>query len=294
MAWIYLYPVRGLSRLFPVSVLLRLTECLAPAYTRLRRDRTRPVSKRMADIFKNHDMQLSPEVMARSFLSRDTRKVIDDLVIRRLSTETLKERATIRGIEFLDAALAEGNGVIVISGHFHASRLAKNHLRRIGYPLMSLRNRNPGSAATGRLGRRYLVPAYGRFLDDIVEDEIHMQDAGRGAKLLQHLRRNGMINVHIDGAMSSESFWGPFLNEERPFPGGFIRIAELAGAPLVPMQCLGNTSGFEIIFGEPIRYTGKSSAEEFTERLMSLVGLLESWVLAHPTQWELWTRKRER
>ena len=105
MAWIYLYPVRGLSRLLPVSVLLRLTECLAPAYTRLRRDRTRPVSKRMADIFKNHDMQLSPEVMARSFFSRDTRKVIDDLVMRRLSAETLKERATIRGIEFLDAAL---------------------------------------------------------------------------------------------------------------------------------------------------------------------------------------------
>lgn len=294
MAWIYLYPVRGLSRLFPVSTLLWLADRLAPVYTRLRRGRTRPVTRRIANIFKGRDMPASPEVMARSFLARDMRKGIDDLVMRRLSPETLKERATIRGIEFLDEALAEGKGVIVISGHFHANRLAKNYLRRIGYPLMSIRNRMPGSSATGRFGRRYLVPAYGRFLEHIVEDEIHIQDAGRGAKLLQRLRGNGMINVHIDSAISSEWFWVPFLNEERPFAGGFIRIAELTGAPLVPMQCLGNTSDFEIIFNAPIRYTGKSSAGEFTGRLMSMVGLLESWVLAHPTQWELWTRVNKR
>ncbi|TDJ33849.1 MAG: hypothetical protein E2O56_03150 [Gammaproteobacteria bacterium] len=294
VAWVYLYPVRWLSRLIPVNALLWLADRAADPYARLRKTRMETVTRRMTDMFKGHTPPATPEIMAREFIRRDVRKGVDDLVMSRLDLEELGKRATITGMEHLDNALADGKGVIVISAHFHANRLAKYYLRRIGYPLMSIRNRMPGNTATGRFGKRFVVPAYGRFLNDIVEDETHTQDKGLGAKLLQRLRENGIVNVHIDAAISSEWFWVPFLNEERPFAGGFLRIAELTGTPLVPMQCLGNTSGFEIIFDPPIRYTGKSEPEEFTGRLMSMVGLLESWILAHPTHWELWARPMKR
>jgi len=294
VAWVYLYPVRWVSRLIPVNALLWLADRLAIPYARLRKGRTTTVTQRMASNFKGRTPPATPEIMAREFICQDVRKGVDDLVMSRLDPDELGKRATITGMEHLDNALADGKGVIVISAHFHANRLAKYYLRRIGYSLMSIRNRMPGNTATGRFGRRFLVPAYGRFLNDIVEDETHTQDKGLGAKLLQRLRENGIINVHIDAAISSEWFWIPFLNEERPFAGGFLRIAALTGAPLVPMHCLGNTSGFEIIFDAPIRYTGKPAPEEFTAQLMSMVGLLESWILAHPTEWELWTRVMKR
>ena len=185
--------------------------------------------------------------------------------------------------------------MIVISGHFNANRLAKYYLRRNGYPLMSVRTRKPNAMMlTGRFGVRYVAPAYYRFLAAIVEDEIQLQDRKLGVSLLRRLRDNGIVNIYIDSPASSEWFWVPFLNQERRFAGGFVRIAELTRAPLVPMQCLGNSSGFEINFGAPIRYTGKVSSEDFMERLMPLVGQLESWILAHPTQWELWTRPNKR
>ncbi|NOR18857.1 MAG: hypothetical protein GQ538_02055 [Xanthomonadales bacterium] len=289
MAWIYLYPVRGMCNLIPVNVLIWLTQRLAPLYARLRRDIAVPVSQHMAKSLKGHDLSTLPEVLARSFLAKGLRKSIDDLVIRRLSTETLGNCATVRGIEFLDEALADGKGVIVISGHFNANRLAKYYLRRIGYTFMSVRNPVPISAAMGRFGNRYAAPAYGRFLNTIIEDEIHSQDAGLGAGLLRRLRDNGMINVNIDASVAKEKFRVTCLNKKRQFAGGFLRLAELTGAPLVPMQCLGNSSGFEIVFGKPIRYVGRSSTEEFMSRIELMVGLLESWVLAHPTEWVLWS-----
>lgn len=290
MAWIYLYPVRGLCRLIPVNVLLWLTQRLAPFYAYVRRDMAVPVSQHMAKSIKGHDLSASPEVMARSFLARGLRKSIDDLVMRRLSIETLGSCATVRGIEFLDEALADNKGVIVISGHFNANRLAKYYLRRIGYPLMSVRIPVPISAAMGRFGNRCVAPAYGRFLNSIVEDEIHTQDAaGLGAGLLRRLRDNGMINVNIDASVAREKFRVTCLNETRQFAGGFLRLAELTGAPLIPMQCLGNSGGFEIIFGKPIRYIGRSSPEEFMGRIELMAGLLESWVLAHPTEWVMWS-----
>jgi hypothetical protein len=56
------------------------------------------------------------------------------------------------------------------------------------------------------------------------------------------------------------------------------------------MSCLGNASAFEIHFGEPIWYIGKSSPEVFMERLESLAALLESRILTHPEEWEIWPR----
>jgi KDO2-lipid IV(A) lauroyltransferase len=294
MTWVYLYPVRGLSHLLPVSVLLWATQLLAPAYARLRRDFTGRVSRKMTNFLEGRDMPESAEIMAQSFVARGMRRSVDDLVMRRLDNRSLQERATIHGIEYLDEALAEGNGAIVISGHFNANRLAKYYLRRNGYPLMSVRDRKPGDLRYGRIGKRHVAPAWDRFLEAIIEDEICVHDSGLGAGLLRRLRENGIINIHIDAARSSERFRVGFLNQERRFPGGFLRIAELTAAPLVPMQCLGNSSDFEINFEAPIRYAGKSSPEDAFSRLMPLVGQLESWVLTHPTQWEQWRPARIR
>lgn len=294
MAWIYVYPVRYLSYLIPVNILIWLTRGLAPLYARLRGDLVAPIKQHMTISFEGHVMPASAAVMARSFLANDLHKALDDLIMHRLKTETLKKYATVRGIEFLDEALGKGKGVIVISAHFHANRLAKYYLRRTGYSLTSIRTRVPKSTRMGRFGNRFVAPAYGRILNTIVEDEIHIQDAGLGAKLLRRLRENGIVNIHIDAGFSREKFRLTYLNQPRQFAGGFLRLAELTGAPLVPMYCLGNSRGFEVVFDKPIQYTKRSSPETFMNRLLKMAGLLESWVLAHPTEWVMWTQPNRR
>ena len=52
----------------------------------------------------------------------------------------------------------------------------------------------------------------------------------------------------------------------------------------------GDSDGFTINFEAPIHLPGRSSPEECRARLQPLTRRLEWWVLAHPEEWELWTR----
>jgi len=62
------------------------------------------------------------------------------------------------GREHLERAISAGKGVVLLTGHFFASRIALRHLARIGYPVLCVKNQNPGSQLEGRLGRRLLRP----------------------------------------------------------------------------------------------------------------------------------------
>lgn len=290
IAWLYLYPVRGLMAILPLRFSKWMVRRAAPVYAWLRRDLRATVQRGMALALPESVARAALPAMARDFVARDLRKVADDLLLRRLDAAELAEKAAIRGIEHLEAARAEGRGVIVISGHFHANRLAKYYLRRAGYPMMSVRRRVPIGTSAGRFGHRFLEPVYGRLLAERVEDELYTRDPGLGAGLLRRLRENGIVNIHIDAAIATERFPLRILEITWPLPGGFVSLAEMTGAPLVPMLCLGDSDGFEINFYPPIHFHGRSDPEGRRARLLPLAQRLESWLLAHPEQWELWTR----
>ena len=288
--WLYLYPLRWLSVLLPVGASRWLLRNLCTGYARLRPGVTRTVREAMDEAFAGRDVSGAPAAFAREFVARELRKAADDLLIRQLDLDQLQRAATVTGLEHLDAARADGRGVIVISGHFHANRLAKYFLRRQGYPMMSVRGRRSVSPFLGRFGRRYVAPAYHRFLAGGIEDELYARTPGLGVGLLRRLRENGIVNIHIDAALSSETYRLRLLHLSWLAPAGFLRLAELSGAPLVPMLCLGDSDGFKVRFEAPIRVAGRSSPEQCRQRLQGLLARLEEWILAHPPQWEIWTR----
>lgn len=290
VGWIYLFPVRWSTRLLPVGLSKWLLRRLAWAHAWLRPGMTRTVRDAMHRAFADRDGAPAPADAARGFMARDFRKVGDDLLVHRIGLQELERASKVTGLEHLDTCLAEGRGAIVISGHFHANRLGKFYLRRRGYPMMSVRGRWTSSPFQGRFGHRYVAPAYHRFLSGNVEDELYAWSPDLGAGLLRRLRENGIVNIHIDAALSKERTYLPMLHLSWPVPVGFLQLAELSRAPLVPMLCLGDSDRFEIRFGEPIRFQGRSSGDATRQRLQTLVDRLQGWILDHPDQWEIWTR----
>ncbi|MCU0990965.1 MAG: hypothetical protein MUE63_15705 [Xanthomonadales bacterium] len=129
LGWAYLYPVRGLFRLLPVRFSGWLTRRLAPLYAWFRRDTRGKVESGMTLAFRGREMQDSAARLARAFIVRDVRKVVDDLLIHRLPAGALARKATVNGLDHLQAALAEGRGVIVISGHFHPGQVLSSPRR---------------------------------------------------------------------------------------------------------------------------------------------------------------------
>lgn len=198
---------------------------------------------------------------------------------------------TVRGMGHLEDALAPGRGAIVVSGHFYANRVAKRHLAEIGYSMMSTRHSSPPDRLMGRLGQRRLQPRYIEFLRGVVRDEISPTDPDCGLRILERLRADGLVNIHLDAAFSRKTVSLPFLGRPRRFATGFLDIARLTGAAMIPMACLGNGSSLRIEFGEPIVPERSVDAAAFVgAHLPPLVSGLEAQVLAHPEEWELWAR----
>ena len=83
----------------------------------------------------------------------------------------------------------------------------------------------------------------------------------------------------------------PFFGRDWRFPVGIFRMARMADCPVVPMLCLGDSCGLRIRFFPPVTLeTEDGGNRQAAGDLARLVPLLESWILQHPEEWELWDR----
>lgn len=282
--WLYLHPVRWLAKRMPGIVRtdhpLFLVLCRALTSRQQRR-----IQARLERVPPGL-LPRAPREIARDYIGYAVRRILDDLIMEELFRNDWVRDVTIRGREHLDRAVREKKGGMLISGHFFSSRLAKRVLAQEGCPVMSVRHYSPPDDSIGRLGGKHLQEAYIRFLHDVISDEVYTHDPSCTMKVLQRLRQGGLVNIHVDAIFSSQLIQIPFLGVTRPFPLSFLRIAQLAGCPLIPFRFLGNSRQLEISFDEPFPpVNGNSHAT-----LQAIVADLERLVLKNPEQWELWIR----
>jgi lauroyl/myristoyl acyltransferase len=260
--FLYLFPARGLARLLPTGFVIAAARAMNPIGRQLLRGRKRVLVSRLE-------------------------KVLD-----RITDQNRITCLEIKGGEYLQRALANGRGAILLTGHFFANRVAKHHLASLGYSPLSVRNSHSQEPSSGRVGMRFLRPRYDSFLHSIIRDEVCLQDPECTLKIFKRLRENGVVNIHLDVGFSSVFITTPFLgNPRQVFPTGFLRLATLAQAPILPTVCLGNSRGLRIEIDEPFLLApGRDESELYRNNLPDLIARLESQILRWPDQWELWIR----
>jgi lauroyl/myristoyl acyltransferase len=259
-------------------------------YGSLAARKQRAIEERLALATKNSPGTRDIGKVAKQYILNAGRKDIDDVILNRLTKEDLLQCSKIKGLENLEAALSAKKGVVLASGHFFANRLGKRLLSEIGYPVLSVRNNSPRRhPPVGRVASKYLKQRYVNFVNQIVKDYVAIQDKDCTLKILERLRRNGLVDIHVDAGHSYHMMERPFLGIKRLFPAGFLRIVYLTGAAVVPMLCIGDSSSFTVIFEEPAKFQETSDQETFmSENLARLVEVLESQVSQYPEQWALW------
>jgi lauroyl/myristoyl acyltransferase len=221
--------------------------------------------------------RLSDQHLAHAF-----RRALDDLLLERHPVERVVSACQLKGQEHLEAALAYGRGVVLSTGHFFASRLAKRWMGARGWPVLSVRDTGYDDPRVGRLAGRFWQQRYFRFLHRVIEDEVSTRDPECSLKMLARLRAGGIVDIHLDTPFVGKGRTFDFLGKPTPFPAGFMDIVHVAGSAVVPMLCLGSSRGLAIEFLPPM--TPRETPRE--EILEGLVRTLESQVLAHPEQWE--------
>ena len=285
---LYLYPARWLSRVSPAA-LTPILYLAGPVFQLLSVRRKDEVRARLAVALGPDTPRSALRALARSFIAHCVRRAGDDLALDRADAPVRCLRFD--GREHLDAAVAAGKGVLFASLHWHAGRAANRALAAAGYPVMTVRTGRPPDRRMGRLGRRFLQPRYVRFLHDVIRDEVFIQDPECSLKILARLRSGGVVDIHLDASLTQHVIVLPFLGETRRFPVGPLRLARVCGCAVLPLLAMGHAQALDIRIGRPLIFDRDLPPDAFCRaHLPGLVRTLESYVLEHPDQWELWTR----
>jgi KDO2-lipid IV(A) lauroyltransferase len=221
-------------------------------------------------------------VAARRSLRSFFRACVEITIALESSEEQLRAEMPIAGRECLDAALAKGNGVIILSAHLGNFFLVGTRLAIEGYPVHIL-------VSPPR------DPQFAKLMDDVrlQARQRTLRARPRRAALKELnavLRRNAIAIVvadeYRDGRGIPVPLFGGIVSARR----GPATLALRTGAAIVPALLVRRPDdGLKLII-EPeleLARTGKSK-EEIREGTLRITRWLERTVSAYPDQWN-WT-----
>jgi lauroyl/myristoyl acyltransferase len=283
--FLYLYPLRVLSAISPRPLLYSIGRL---SWFRARK-RREAAARRMLKARCPGIPRAQISHIAGKFLANSAVRMLDDLVVSWPSYPRRLRCSKIEGLEHLEQARSAGKGVILLTVHFCATRIAKQHLASIGYPILTVRDEIAEGDWWGRLGRRTLAPRRMKFLQAIMGESVNVQDRGCVLKIVGRLRSGGMVNIHFDGLAGARTTPWAFLGAPRNFSTGIFDIVRLSGCTVVPMLCLGRSSGFRIVFGPILDTVQTPDRDKFIQaNLPAFVETMEQQILKHPEEWEQW------
>ena len=194
-------------------------------------------------------------------------------------------RAMFEGVdngEVLEAALAEGKGVLLVSGHLGNWELGGAFVAASGVPIEAVARgmENP-------LFDRYIT----RTRESLGMTIVHDADAVR--RVPRAMREGKGVAMLVDqGAAGLASSWVPFFGRYAKTPRGPAVFALRLGAPVVFATALRQPSGKYVMHYErvPVRPTGDREAD--VDRIVAdYTATLERWIRRAPEQY-FWHHRR--
>ena len=194
--------------------------------------------------------------------------------------EALAQFASLEGLEHLDAAMAEGRGVILLTAH------AGNY--ELGGLLLRARNLKVHTVykpdrfeAVERL--REQLRARGGVVG-IPVDGVGFSTL----PLVKFLREGRLVGMQGDRDFSLNGVPMPFFGRVVPFPRGPWELAAMTGAPIeTSFFHTDEARRFHARFGAPLHVQGGRSERmgAIEAGMRSYVADLEALVRRHPSQW---------
>jgi len=246
-AW---YPFRWLAERLPPGLAVRVFRALGDAHWALAPGKRRLLARNLGRL------GIAADQASRAVRENFRIHYVSQLLVflyPRLTRTSLGELAAVAGLEHLDAALAQGRGVVLVQAHFGPEQLALAALSLLGHQVVQIGCANDaGLSAVGRgvslrLRRRYEARIPGRIID------------ARTSLLpaLRALRANGLVLTAGDGAG-----WARRLGRHVPvtlggqellFPVGPGRLALGSGAALLPLFVVrGEGTPFTVVIEPPL------------------------------------------
>jgi phosphatidylinositol dimannoside acyltransferase len=197
----------------------------------------------------------------------------------RETPETLADRFRMEGIEYLDAGLAAGRGVILATPHLGNWDMAGAWFATNGYrPATVMEPIEPPAlfewfmAFRRRLGMEMLVLG-----PDV------------GSATLRLLRENRVVGLICDRDLGGRGIEVEFFGERTTLPSGPATLALRSGAPIIPGAAyFGPGRRNFCVLRPPLDTARRGSVRDDSARItQQLAGELEGLIRRAPDQWHL-------
>ncbi len=268
-------------RLLPYDVLLFLGWIFGHLYYLLiKKQRERAVAQMMPAL--NISESEARKLVKKSFINL-ARNVFDILYMPNLNEKNLSEYIEIEHLERMRAALLEGHGVVVLTGHVGTWEWLSAAFSLNGMPVTAIAKLQPNAQ-------------YSRVLDDL-RATIHVEIFNRGTNELRAagraLKDGKILGFLADQDAGPSGAFIKFLGKTASTPMGPAVFSRRFNAPVLPAFILRKEDGRHLVkIGEAMHFedTGDTDADllRFTEKMTKI---LEEVIRENPTQW-LWFQKR--
>lgn len=204
------------------------------------------------------------------------------IAAQRLTEADMPTHFEITGWEHLEAAISQGRGVFLTSGHYGNWEVAAMPmaLRLGGLHLVARPPDNPHIAAD-------LVAKRSRFGNQIIDK------AGAGHRMLSVLRKKGRVAIVIDQKVRpSAGILVPFLGHPAWTSPVVAYLSLHTGAPVVPAFCHAvGAEGYRIEIHPAIQPEGKPGKDAEAALTRRYLAAVETEIHAHPERW-MWMHRR--
>lgn len=290
MKYLHLKLAEFILRWLPRRLGYGIARRIADVYVLLDQRGRESVMANLQRIHQNGGAALSRRALhslARENFLNFAKYVVDFFHFLKLEPERVKEFidfGTAR--EVLDALLAHGKGVIILSAHLGNWELGAAALAASGYKLNAVVLRPPDA----RLNNLYQRQRIERQMNPI--------ELGRAARgCLAALHRNGIVALVGDRDFTSSRETVEFFGQPARLPNGPAKLALATGAPILPIFLIRRPDEtFVYVVEEPIWADKLRETVAGVMRRIALV--LERVIRQHSEQWflfhNLWDIEEDR
>lgn len=187
------------------------------------------------------------------------------------------KHVAVRGKEYIDTALAQGKGAIILSAHLSNWELGAAAMRMLyGYKMNVV-------AAMHRYGRINNL-----FMRERESMGLHVIDMRLAPRMvLRALKKNEIVCILGDRDPTEQGIEVDFFGRPCRFPQGPARFAIATGAPIIPGFVLRRTNdSFTIVFEPPIQPPTEGSKRERSRAVIQAYArVVEEAIRYHPDEW---------
>ncbi|HTV02886.1 MAG TPA: lysophospholipid acyltransferase family protein [Luteitalea sp.] len=275
--------VTAFVRRLPQSGATRLGHGIGWLAYQLDRRHRRITLENLAATFPERSQQERQRI-SREVFAHFGRKLVELLWFTGLTPERQLELVEFVGAEHLEAGLAQGRGVLIVTGHFGFWELhALAHGLRLG----------PMAVVARALDNTLLD----RMLTDLRSStgNVVIDRKGGLRRIMRALNANQSVAVLIDQhILTADAVKVDFMGRPAATTSAVAVLALRTGAAVIPAFSLPLNDGrYRLIYERPLALPSEESPEAVRDLTQRCTKVLEKYVRAHPERW-LWMHRRWR